>query len=132
MKYCLKWVIVSFIMVGWLGCAMHHVRTANDLVRYGVELAEKGYWKEAVYHWEQALKTDPNHVAALNNVAVAYEVDQNPELAEKVLKKALSLRPDSQVIQKNLAALGQREHDELTRVEDDPPKKGFRRGRKNR
>ncbi len=89
------------------------------MVDYGIRLAQKGYWHEAAIHWRMVLETDPGNVAALNNLAVAAEVEGYPEKAEQGFQQALRLRPDSRIIQLNLGALSHREEDESTRPQND-------------
>src|SRR5262245_47657604 len=48
-------------------------KDAKKHVEFGIEVAQKGLWREAIYRWEQAAKIDPNYSAAYNDLAVAYE-----------------------------------------------------------
>ena len=42
-------------------------------VEFGISVAQKGLWQEAVYRWERATEIDPTYAAAFNNLAIAYE-----------------------------------------------------------
>ncbi len=112
-------LILLFIFEGMTGCAVHRHRTPRDLVDYGIRLAEKGYWHEAAIHWRIVLEADPGNVAALNNLAVAAEVEGYPEKAEQGFHQALKLRPDSRILKLNLGALSHREENESTRPQSD-------------
>lgn len=101
------------------GCVHHRARTHDDMIRYGVRLAEKGYWREAAVQWRKVLEEDPDNVAALNNLGVAAEVKDHPEEGRKLLTAALSKSPDDQRIRRNLASINDREDKENTREEDD-------------
>lgn len=114
-----KFILLGIVTTLCLGCAHYQPRTHKDLVNYGVRLAQKGYWHEAAVHWRMVLETDPQNIAALNNLAIAAEVEGYPEKAEKILLQAQNLRTDSDVIRRNLAALTQREIDESSRPEKD-------------
>lgn len=101
------------------GCAHHAKRTHDDLIRYGIELAEKGYWTEAAVQWRRVLEEDPENAAALNNLGVAAEIESHPEDARKLLSAALNLRPDSQRIKQNLVSIREREEKESSREKTD-------------
>jgi Flp pilus assembly protein TadD len=98
------------------GCAIHHPRTNDDLIRFGIKLARMGYWHEAAVHWRMVIEEDPENAAALNNLAVAAEVEGFSERARQGYEKALKLRPDSEYIKKNLGAIERRASDETTRA----------------
>ncbi|MBN1880178.1 hypothetical protein JW823_08710 [bacterium] len=107
----LRGPICCIVMVGLLlitGCACHHPRTHEDLIRYGVTLAENGYWNEAGMQWRMVLNEDPNNVAALNNLGIAAEVLDSIDTASRFLNKAQHLRPDDKQIRKNIKSLQQR------------------------
>jgi tetratricopeptide (TPR) repeat protein len=101
-----------------IGCSHLKVRTDDDMIRYGIELSRKGYWRDAAIHWRMVLDKDPNNAAAINNLAVAAEYEGLTENARQGYAKALSLRPSSVFIQKNLEALNERQNSEITRVSD--------------
>ena len=46
---------------------------AKRQVEFGIAVAQRGLWREAIYRWERAAKIDPTYAAALNNLAIAYE-----------------------------------------------------------
>ncbi|HEY6508223.1 MAG TPA: tetratricopeptide repeat protein, partial [Vicinamibacterales bacterium] len=46
---------------------------AKEQVKFGVAVAQRGLWREAIYRWERATKLDPTYAAAHNNLAIAYE-----------------------------------------------------------
>ena len=75
--------------------------TAEKEVAFGVELAPKGLWREAVYRWQRAVQLDPDNAKAQNNLGVAYEQRGEYELAEQHYQKALQLAPDSVYIRQN-------------------------------
>jgi Tfp pilus assembly protein PilF len=74
---------------------------ARKHVEFGITVAQKGLWREAIYRWEQAAKIDPNYPAAFNNLAVAYEHEGQFEKARKAYERALELEPDNQLIRQN-------------------------------
>ena len=63
-------------------------------VEFGIKVAQKGLWREAIYRWERAVEIDPDYAAAFNNLAVAYEHEGQFEKARKAYEKAAELEPE--------------------------------------
>ncbi len=76
-------------------------RDAQAQVQFGIDVAQKGLWKEALYRWEKAVELDPGYAAAYNNLAVAYEHEGMFEKARKAYDKALELEPNNVSIRQN-------------------------------
>ena len=45
---------------------------AKKQVEFGISVAQRGLWREAIYRWERAAQIDPTYAAAHNNLAIAY------------------------------------------------------------
>jgi Flp pilus assembly protein TadD len=76
-------------------------KDAKTQVEFGIAVAQKGLWKEALYRWERATQLDPTYAAAFNNLAVGYEQTGEFEKARQAYEKALALEPKSQMIRQN-------------------------------
>jgi Tfp pilus assembly protein PilF len=74
---------------------------AKAQVEFGVDVAQKGLWREAIYRWERAVAIDPTYAAAYNNLAVAYEHEGQFEKARKAYERATELEPDNAMIRQN-------------------------------
>jgi Tfp pilus assembly protein PilF len=74
---------------------------AQAQVQFGIDVAQRGLWKEALYRWEKAVQLDPQYAAAYNNLAVAYEHEGMFEKARKAYDKALELDPKNVSIRQN-------------------------------
>jgi Tfp pilus assembly protein PilF len=74
---------------------------AKAHVEFGIEVAQKGLWKEALYRWEKAVEIDPTYAAAFNNLAIAYEHEGQFEKARKAYDKAIALDPKNASIRQN-------------------------------
>ena len=74
---------------------------AKKQVEFGIEVAQRGLWKEAIYRWERATQLDPTYVAAFNNLAVAYEQNGQLDKARAAYDKAIALEPNNQLIKQN-------------------------------
>ena len=74
---------------------------AKSQVAFGIDVAQKGLWREAIYRWERAVEIDPTYGAALNNLAVAYEHEGQLEKARQAYEKALVVEPNNTQIRQN-------------------------------
>ena len=74
---------------------------AKQQVEFGIEVAQRGLWREAIYRWERATQLDPTYAAAFNNLAIAYEHEGQLEKARGAYEKALSLEPGNAMIKQN-------------------------------
>ena len=74
---------------------------AKKHVEFGIQVAQRGLWREAIFRWERATKIDPTYAAAYNNLAIAYEHEGDLDKARGAYEKALELDPDNALIMQN-------------------------------
>jgi Flp pilus assembly protein TadD len=74
---------------------------AKSQVDFGVNVALRGLWREAIYRWEKAVELDPTYAAAFNDLAIAYEHEGQLDKARKAYEKALALDPNNSQIRQN-------------------------------
>ena len=74
---------------------------AKKQVEFGIAVAQRGLWREAIYRWERASQIDPKYAEALNNLATAYEHEGDLEKARVAYEKALELEPNNALIKQN-------------------------------
>ena len=74
---------------------------AKSQVAFGIDVAQKGLWREAIYRWEKATELDPTYVAAYNDLAIAYEHEGQLDKARKAYEKALELDPNNTQVRQN-------------------------------
>lgn len=74
---------------------------AKEQVEFGIQVAQRGLWREAIYRWERATQLDPTYAAAFNNLAVAYEHEGQPDKARTAYEKAVALEPENAMIRQN-------------------------------
>ena len=74
---------------------------AKSQVEFGVNVALRGLWREAIYRWERAVEIDPTYAAAFNDLAVAYEHEGQLDKARKAYEKAIELEPSNTQIRQN-------------------------------
>src|SRR4249919_3348578 len=74
---------------------------AKSQVAFGISVAQRGLWREAIYRWEKAVELDPSYAAAFNDLAIAYEHEGQLEKARKAYEKAVELEPNNAEIKQN-------------------------------
>ena len=74
---------------------------AKSQVEFGINVAQRGLWREAIYRWEKATQLDPTYVAAYNDLAIGYEHEGQLDKARKAYEKALELDPNNSQIRQN-------------------------------
>ncbi|HSF17747.1 MAG TPA: tetratricopeptide repeat protein [Vicinamibacteria bacterium] len=74
---------------------------AKKQVYFGIEVAQRGLWREAIYRWEKAVELDPRNASARNNLAVAYEQAGQFDEANVEYERALEIDPNNLYIRQN-------------------------------
>ena len=74
---------------------------AKQQVAFGINVAQRGLWREAIYRWEKAVEIDPTYAAAHNDLAIAYEHEGQLDKARKSYERALDLEPNNVQIRQN-------------------------------
>jgi Tfp pilus assembly protein PilF len=74
---------------------------ARAQVEFGISVAQRGLWREAIYRWEKATEIDPTYVAAYNDLAIAYEHEGQLDKARKAYEKALEIDPNNTQVRQN-------------------------------
>ncbi len=77
--------------------------SASDQMSFGVQMARRGLWSEALFRFQAADRLEPNNPKTLNNLAVAYEAVGQFEQALEHYKKALQASPANRDLKKNYA-----------------------------
>jgi Tfp pilus assembly protein PilF len=91
---------------------------AKSHVEFGIDVAQRGLWREAIYRWERAIEIDPTYAAALNNLAVAYEHEGQLDKARTAYERALELEPNNSQIRQNFELF--KEINDRTAAEEKP------------
>src|SRR5688572_20435382 len=74
---------------------------AKKQIEFGISVAQRGLWREAIYRWERAAQIDPTYAAAHNNLAIAYEHEGELDKARAAYEKAVELEPNNTFIKQN-------------------------------
>jgi hypothetical protein len=75
--------------------------SAQSQLAFGVDMAKRSLWSEALFRFHQAERLDPNNPRALNNLAVAYEAVGDYQKALEYYQKALKQSPDNRDLRAN-------------------------------
>ena len=76
-------------------------KDAKSQVEFGISVAQRGLWREAIYRWEKATEIDPSYAAAYNDLAIGYEHEGQLDKARKAYEKALELDPNNSQVRQN-------------------------------
>jgi tetratricopeptide (TPR) repeat protein len=68
-------------------------RGAQSQVQFGVDMAQRGLWSEALFRFRQAERLGDSRASVFNNIAVAYEALGLFDQAQTYYKKALDQDP---------------------------------------
>jgi superkiller protein 3 len=96
-------VLATFVLTLALAApAIADVRDdAKKQVEFGISVAQRGLWREAIYRWVRATQIDPSYAAAYNNLAVAYEHEGEFDKARTAYEKAIELDPENALVKQN-------------------------------
>ncbi len=93
---------VVLLLTALSGVAYADARSdAKAQVEFGIFVATKGLWNEAIHRWERATQIDPTYAAAFNNLAVAYEHEGKLDKAAEAYERALKLEPNNAMVRQN-------------------------------
>jgi Tfp pilus assembly protein PilF len=101
MRKSLTLVAVILALSAMPATAAKPRKQAEAEVQFGIDVAQKGLWKEAIYRWEKAIRIDPTYAAAYNDLAIAYEHEGLFDKAREAYAKALELDPGNASIKQN-------------------------------
>ena len=76
-------------------------KDAREQVEFGIDVAQRGLWREAIYRWEKAVEIDPTYAEAYNDLAVGYEHEGELDRARRAYERALELAPNNPQIRQN-------------------------------
>jgi Flp pilus assembly protein TadD len=100
-------ILKTFVLAGALALGTVSGSHAQDRegaeaqATFGIAVAQRGLWQEAIYRWERAVQLDPDYAPAWNNLGIAHEQAGSFDKALKAYEKALDLDPDNPIIQQN-------------------------------
>lgn len=75
--------------------------SADAQLEFGVQMARRGLWSEALFRFQQAERLEPQSFRVYNNLAVAYEANGMFDRALDYYQRALKLAPDNRELRRN-------------------------------
>lgn len=97
-------VTMSVLLLSSLGASGAGAKSTQDgksQLAFGVDMAKRGLWSEALFRFEQARLLEPARVSILNNLAICYEAGGRFEEALATYREALRLAPENRVVKQN-------------------------------
>lgn len=77
------------------------ITDAKEQLKFGVNMARRGLWSEALFRFKQADRLDPGSPRILNNVAVAYEALGQFDKALATYQEAIRRQSSDRDLRKN-------------------------------
>lgn len=102
MLNAIRTAYVVLVLLLWALPVQAQRDEARQQVEFGIEVAQRGLWKEAVFRWERATQLDPTYAQAFNNLAIGYEQLGQMDKAKAAYDRARALAPDNVYIRQNL------------------------------
>jgi tetratricopeptide (TPR) repeat protein len=98
-------VFAVFLLAGALAScsASKPPGDARSQLAFGIDMARRGLWNEALFRFEAASQQRPDDVRALNNLAVAREAVGRFDEALEAYRAALKLDPANRQAKQNYA-----------------------------
>jgi len=91
--------LLALVMVGGRKQKQQDPQTSQ--LAFGVEMAKRGLWSEALFRFKQANRVSPGNPRILNNMAVAYEALGNFEKALDFYQSAIKSDPSNKELKRN-------------------------------
>ena len=103
--FCRGLLVLLIVMVcGSPVLTAKEKKSSNDVesdVEFGIKMAQRGLWKEALFRFQQASLQQPNDSRLLNNIAVAYEAVGAYDKALETYKMGLQANAADRELKQN-------------------------------
>lgn len=95
--------LVALLGLGLTACGVGQVEPATSPAQldFGVEMAKRGLWSEALFRFRQAERHSPGNARVLNNMAVAHEALGQFEEALEYYQNAIKADPVNRDLKRN-------------------------------
>jgi tetratricopeptide (TPR) repeat protein len=98
-------LIAALVALSLTGVAFGNDKKTNNSVEsdvdFGIKMAQRGLWREALFRFQQADLQLPNNGKLLNNIAVAYEAVGAYDKALETYKRALQANSSDRDLKHN-------------------------------
>mgnify|MGYP001564457636 CR=1 FL=1 len=98
-----RWLLLALFALTAPGAASAAgpATSRKSQLEFGVDMAKRGLWSEALFRFEQARRLEPGSVGVLNNLAVCYEAAGRFEDALATYREALQIDPANRALKQN-------------------------------
>lgn len=98
-----RWLVpaLSLALLPGALAAAGPATSRKSQMEFGVEMARRGLWNEALFRFENAKRLDPSDAAVLNNLAVCYEAAGRFDEALATYRAALAIEPGNRALKAN-------------------------------
>jgi len=86
-----------------LGAPAFAANPVGEQLEFGVAMARRGLWNEALFRFNKADELDPGNPRILNNLAVAHEAVGQFEKALSIYQEAIKVAPGNAELKRNYA-----------------------------
>ena len=100
-KPSLRGLLLLAVLTGACASAQPPGADPAEQLRFGVEMARRGLWSEALFRFEQSRSLRPGDPKVLNNIAVAYEAVGRFDDALALYKQAIAAAPGNRDVKSN-------------------------------
>lgn len=92
-----------FLVISLTACGSRYGKpaTAGSQLAFGVDMARRGLWSEALFRFHQAAQAEPQNARVLNNLGVAYEATGDYDKALSFYQQALKIEPNNRELRAN-------------------------------
>ena len=95
------WLGVLILLTAVAPLSAQKRKDAIAQVDFGIKVAYKGLWKEAIFRFEKAIKIDEKYAQAWNNLAIAREQLGDFKGAREAYETAMKLDQNNGFIKQN-------------------------------
>ncbi len=92
-----------FLVISLTACGSRYGKpaAAGSQLAFGVDMARRGLWSEALFRFHQAAQLEPQNPRVLNNLGVAYEATGDYDKALSFYQQALKVEPNNRELRAN-------------------------------
>lgn len=94
-RFAVTCTLAAALLLPWAGVAIADEDPANAQLEFGIKMAQRGLWSEALFRFKQADVLRPGSARTLNNIAVAYEALGKFDLALDYYQRAVKSGGDA-------------------------------------
>lgn len=94
-------LLLSAVLLVPAAASAADAESADAQIEFGVDMAKRGLWNEALFRFRAAEQLEPGSFRVLNNLAVAYEATGQFEQALDAYQRALRMEPNNRELRRN-------------------------------